>query len=149
MRLPVSQPREHDFGAMTSMIDVVLFLLMFFVVTGGGQMQELLLPAKLAPQGAVAAGAPAANRAPSTVDIWLKLSLSPDAQQTVVDMNGTVYADRELLKTQLRALAELGPENPVILDVAPATPVGDVVDVYDVCQSAGFQSINFAAKAAP
>jgi len=134
---------------MTSMIDVVFLLLIFFAVTGGSGVREFLLPAQLSAAGGVeSVAAPQAVKA-LTVDIWLKLSLDAAGGKTVVDMNGTSYFDLAALKTQLRALAELGPENPVVLDVAAEVPLGDLVDLYDTCRSAGFQTINFAARSTP
>ncbi len=52
-------------------------------------------------------------------DVWLKLSVG-ESDTLQVDMNGTVYRDLALLKANLRALAEVGPESPVVLDIAPS-----------------------------
>ena len=82
---------------------------------------------------------------PLSVEVWLSLTHNPGTGKTAVDMNGTAYTDLDKLKEQLRLLAELGPENPVILDISGEVPLGDVVDVYDTCQSAGFDSVSFAA----
>lgn len=145
MRVPQLHNRNRQFDAMTPMIDIVFLLLIFFVVSASGQLREALLPTELAAQGAVESDLPPQPEESPTVDVWLKLDRSPETGQTVVDMNGTLYTDLELLKAQLRALAELGPDNPVILDIAQNVPLGDVVDVYDTCQAAGFESVNFAA----
>ncbi len=147
MRLPQQHNRDHDFDAMTPMIDIVFLLLIFFVVTSSGQMREALLPTELAAQGAVQTEILPVEPDPLTVDVWLKLMFDPESKQTSVDMNSTVYQDLEKLKEQLGTLAELGPENPVILDISGNVPLGDVVDVYDTCQAAGFESVSFAADA--
>lgn len=146
MRRPVHQPRDIDFNAMTPMIDIVFLLLIFFVVTASSKIHERLLPTELAADGAISTDIAPPEPQPPTVEIWLKLAVDEATDTTSVDMNGTVYTNLEKLKSQLRTLAELGPENPVILDIQPDVPLGDLVDVYDTCQAAGFESVSFAAE---
>lgn len=141
MRIP-AQRRTNDAGGMTSMIDIVFLLLIFFVVGAAGVVPEKLLPAELPPQGALA-GETVQPVPSDRIDIWLRVERN-DQGQTVVDMNGTRYTDLTFLKSQLRTLAELDPENPLVLDTAPDVPLGDVVDLFDTCRSAGFQKIEFA-----
>jgi len=129
------------------MIDVVFLLLIFFAVTGGSGTQEFLMSTDLAASGSVASVVEQPSVPPPlTVEITLKLTLNPEQQQVHVDMNGTSHTDLEELKSQLRALAELGPENPVLFDVAADVPLGSLVEIYDTCQQAGFETINFAAR---
>lgn len=146
MRRPPLPRRENNALSMTSMIDVVFLLLIFFAVTGGSGIKEFLLPARLAASGNVEAVVAAEETPPQQVEIWLKLTRDSGQGQTIVEMNGTRSADLNRLKEQLRMLAELEPGNPVVLDVAPDVPLGDLVDLYDTCQSAGFQTINFAVR---
>jgi Biopolymer transport protein len=148
MRRPPLPQRDNSAVAMTSMIDVVFLLLIFFAVTGGSGIRELLLPAELSSAGGMESAVAAADETPLSVEIWLKLTIDAASDQLVVEMNGTEYRDLRELKGQLQALAELGPENPVILDVAGNVPLGDLVDIYDTCRAGGFETINFAAKAA-
>lgn len=148
MRRPPLPRRENSPVAMTSMIDVVFLLLIFFAVTGGSGVREYLMPTRLAASGNVESVAPPGEAKPQQVEIWLKLTRDAAAERTLVDMNGTSYADLAVLKEQLRALAELEPDNPIVLDVAAEVPLGDLVDLYDTCQTVGFRTINFAAKAA-
>jgi biopolymer transport protein ExbD len=126
------------------MVDVVFTILIFFVVTSSSELNERLLPTELPAAGAVPSLVAPAQPKPLTVEIWLKV-FPDDAARTVVEMNGTVYRDLEDLKAQLRALAQLAPENPVVLDINPDVPLGDVVDLYDTCQAGGFETVNFAA----
>lgn len=149
MKIPQSHDRDRDFGAMTPMIDIVFLLLIFFVVTASGQVRETVLPTDLAASGAITSEALPPEPETLTVEVWLKLTIDESNQRTIVDMNGTTYSDLDRLKQQLRTLAELGPENPVILDIAGTVPLKDVVDVYDTCQAAGFESVSFAADAPP
>lgn len=141
MRIP-QQRRVADFGSMTSMIDIVFLLLIFFVIGASGVAREELLPSELPAQGSVQTPNPQ-DRPPQQIDIWLKILVNP-AGATVIDMNGTTYDDLKFLKEQLRMLAELDPENPVVLDVDAEVPYGDVVDIYDTCTASGFHKIEFA-----
>lgn len=147
MRPPVKLDRSHDFGVMTPMIDIVFLLLVFFVISAAGQVPEALLPTELPAMGAVASDAPPPESPPLTIDVWLKLEFDQTLNRTVVDMNGTKYDDFETLKGQLISLAELAAENPIVLDIGPEVPMGDVVEIYDTCQAAGFLSIDFAIDA--
>jgi biopolymer transport protein ExbD len=76
----------------------------------------------------------------------LYLKQSPTGR-TVVQVNagGHVYDDYEQLKATLFGLAEVGREEiPIILDIAPDVPLGDMIQVYDTCRAAEFRSIHFA-----
>ncbi len=143
MRAPGNIPRDYG-DPMTPMIDVVFNLLIFFVVTATGAPPEKLLPADLPANGAIVSEVVPDDQKPLVTDVWLKLSLAGEAQALQVDMNGTVYQDLDQLKANLRALAEIGPENPVILDIAPSVQMEQLVDVWDTCIAAGFQSVSFA-----
>jgi biopolymer transport protein ExbD len=46
----------------------------------------------------------------------------------------------------LQAVAGIDASLPVILDVAPDVPLGDMIDVYDLCRLSGFEKIRFAAS---
>jgi biopolymer transport protein ExbD len=129
---------------MTPMIDIVFLLLVFFVISAAGQVPEALLPAELPNLGAVASELPPAEEPPLTIEVWLKLNFDGALKRTVVDMNGSLYTDLDELKNQLQTLAELAADNPIVLDIGPDVPMGDVVGIYDTCQSAGFLSIDFA-----
>ena len=146
MKIP-QHDRDHDFGSMTPMIDIVFLLLIFFVVTASSQIRESFLPTDFQSSGAVQSQVIPPEDDSLTVDVWLRLMVGDSESGLLVDMNGTVYNDLPRLKDQLRTLAELGPENPIILDIDPEVPLGNVVDVYDTCQAAGFDSVSFAADA--
>lgn len=145
MRPPSSANRDYG-DPMTPMIDVVFNLLIFFVVTAVGAAPEQLLPADLPESGAVVATVTPEDRKSWVTDVWLKLSLG-ESDTLQVDMNGTVYRDLALLKGNLRELASVSPENPVVLDIAPSVPMEQLVDVWDTCIAAGFQSVSFAVDA--
>lgn len=147
MQIPSSNSRRQDRGdeAMTSMIDVVFLLLIFFICAAAGQVKESVLATDLSETGSVDAAA-AVEQDPWIVEVWIKLRTNADGQSTV-DMNGTDYAPFEQVFEPLKTLAEAAPENPVILDIDGDVPMRDVVSVYDVCIAAGFESVNFAARA--
>jgi biopolymer transport protein ExbD len=146
MRIPPRHDRSHDFGAMTSMIDVVLFLLMFFVITAGTGDQALLLPTPLARSGSIDSPQAGATSGESKVEITLRLKWDTQAGRTVVDMNGTDYADLAALQDILHRLARLDAGNPVVFSPAPDVPLGDLITLYDTCQAAGFDTIQFSAR---
>lgn len=121
------------------MIDVVFLLLIFFICASARQSREALLAANL-PSGSIEAAVAAA---PVQIDqAFVKLKHRDHG--TVAEMNGTDYATIELLETQLKALADVGPEVPVILDIEGPVPFGDVIRVYDLCQRLKFTTIKFA-----
>ena len=148
MRVP-SHHRRENAGAdqmMTPMIDVVFLLLIFFVCASVGQIRESLLPTDLA-AGALDSPQVTERPPPPLGEVWL-LVQRDDAGRTVVQVNraGEFYRDYAGLRRTLLALAEAAPEIPVILDIAPDIPLGDVVRVYDICREADFDSISFATR---
>ncbi len=130
---------------MTPMIDVIFQLLIFFVCASAGQTVESHLPTELA-AGAVEAAAPIIVERPFG-EVWLRLHRRAD-DVTVVELNDSEYSDEPSLRTTLLALAETTPEIPVILDIDGPVPLGDVIRVYDACQSAHFRQVSFATKQA-
>jgi biopolymer transport protein ExbD len=128
------------------MIDVVFLLLIFFVCASVGRIRESLLSIDLS-RGEVEAAqaAPPEPRPVEAADVWLRLYPSPAGDRTLVEMNRHEFADLGPLEAALRELGELSPESPVVLDIDPDVPAGDVIRVDDACRAAGFQQINYAA----
>ena len=143
MKLPGNNTRDYG-DPMTPMIDVVFNLLIFFVVTASGSLPEKLLPGDLPDSGAVTTQVEPVARESWVTDVWLKLQVDGVGKALQVNMNGTVYQDLDQLKANLRELAKLSPENPVILDIAPSVQMEQLVDVWDTCIAAGFESVSFA-----
>lgn len=129
---------------MTPMIDVIFQLLIFFVCASAGQTVESHLPTELA-AGSVDSAAPIEVERPFG-EVWLRLKHRADGV-TLVELNDREYSDEPSLRKTLLALAETTPEIPVILEIEGAVPLGDVVRVYDACQSAQFRQVSFATKA--
>ncbi len=143
MRIPSSyhDRGEHEQMSMTPMIDIVFLLLIFFVCASVGQIHESLLPTELS---AGSIETPDAASAPKPLgDVWLRL-FQNEQNQTIVELEGLEYARFDILRVKLKKLAVIAPEIPVILDIGPQVPLGEMIKVYDTCRAAEFESIQFA-----
>ena len=128
---------------MTPMIDVVFQLMIFFICTASFQLGEELLPTSLA----VASGSSTSS----------PVEMEPELERIVVRATHTDGATRWVVNDRpcesladvrqvLHAAAAIDRALPVILDVAGEVPLGDMIDVYDLCRLEGFERIQFAAK---
>ncbi|MEX0728289.1 MAG: biopolymer transporter ExbD [Planctomycetaceae bacterium] len=144
MRIPsyVRQGNREQ-PAMTSMIDVVFLLLIFFICASVGMTQEDLLSTVLS--GGDTASSTEIVEDKVLDDVWVKISVN-DAGASVMELNDREYAEFDELRETLLQLAEAAPEIPVILDIAPDVPMGEVIRLYDTCQEAKFESIQFAVR---
>jgi biopolymer transport protein ExbD len=151
MRIPVSHQhsREHDDSFMTPMIDVVFLLLIFFVCASVGQIRESTLATPLA-AGSIEAVDTVESPRPLG-EVWVRLARrgAGEGVVTTAEVNNQLYEDWDRLRGTLRELASVAPEIPVILDIGQSVPVGDFVDIYDTCRSAGFDNIQFATAPQP
>ncbi len=145
MRIPHShQDRRPIEIAMTPMIDVVFLLLIFFICTASFQMIEDLLPTSLAVSGG--------NSAPAPVEVEPELErvlvqATSDGGQTRWIVNERSCDSLADVQRVLEAVARIDVSLPVILDVAPEVPLGDMINVYDLARLVGFERIQFAASA--
>jgi biopolymer transport protein ExbD len=144
MRVPSHHDdrRQMDI-AMTPMIDVVFQLLIFFICTASFQVAEELLPTSLAVASGTSVAAP--------------IEIEPDLERIVVrarfaegvthwELNERPCDSLPEVRQVLAAVAEIDRTLPVILDVAGEVPLGDMIDVYDLCRLTGFEKIQFAAE---
>ncbi len=148
MRVPSSKHHGNvQFDqAMTPMIDCVFLLLIFFVCASVGRIAESLMSVDLSSGNIAASDVNPVETKPAWVtDVWLKLKWDETANRTFVEMNDRKFTDFEPLEADLRSLAELSPDSPIILDIEGRVPAGDVIRVDDTCRAAGFRSINYAA----
>ncbi|MBM79511.1 MAG: hypothetical protein CMJ78_02820 [Planctomycetaceae bacterium] len=142
MRVPSVHSNEQfrEDSSMTPMIDIVFLLLIFFVCASVGQIQESIMSTEL-PTGSISS--PEATEQPKPLgEVWLALSREQD--KTIIVVNEREYRDFDELEQTLSKLAEAAPEIPVILDITPEVPWGDLIRVYDTCRAAHLESVNFA-----
>ncbi len=151
MHIPSCRERElpREPVPMTPMIDVVFLLLIFFVCASAGQIREYVLGTKLA-SGNVQTETPVEQPRPLLKPLWLHVRRLPDGT-TQVQFNssgrGRLFNDLAGLKQHLLQLAQIAPDLPVILDIAPNVSAQTMIAVYDICRLADFQDIRFAAAA--
>ena len=130
---------------MTPMIDVVFLLLIFFVCTVSFQAMEETLPTNLRGTGVAEGQAPLDPELAELEEVLVKLTRDDGRVGWLV--NERPCTNLAELRGVLAQLARLRADLPVILDIEPEVPIGDVVNVYDLCRLAGFKKIQFAAKA--
>ena len=130
---------------MTPMIDCVFLLLIFFVCASLGRMAESMMSVDLSSGNVAASDVTPIETKPAWVtDVWLKLKWDATRERTLVEMNGREFTQFGPLESDLRALAELSPDSPIILDIEGRVPAGEVIRIDDTCRAAGFRSINYA-----
>lgn len=135
---------------MTPMIDVVFLLLIFFVSTASFQIIENVLPSTIAE---TTGNSTEAVIDPQETDlerivieglwrggqaVWL---INEQQYDSLADVRAVLATLRE----QMRALGTDVSELPVILDIEGTVPLGDVIDVYDVCRLEQYRKIQFTA----
>ena len=145
MRTPDHVGSSHDVDStMTPMIDVVFLLLIFFVCTASFQVAEEILPSYLQAAGSVET----------------EIEVEPDPTRKLIKIE-TFIVDTEVhwtidkrpwnslaeVRVVLEQLAEIDASLPVVLDFEGDVPLGDAMDVFDLCRLAGFDKIHFAAEA--
>ncbi len=126
------------------MIDVVFLLLIFFVCTASFEIAEEILPSSLLTTGSE----------PTDIAVDIPQPL----EQVIVrtqwkenrpqwNVNQRPCATLEEVRAVLQAVLEIDAEVPVILDNDGDVPLGDVIDLYDLCRLVGYDSVQLAAKA--
>jgi biopolymer transport protein ExbD len=144
MRIPTHHDdrRQTDI-AMTPMIDVVFQLMIFFICTASFQLAEELLPTNLVVASGTTTHAPL-ELDPELERIVVRATVAEGRTQWVV--NERPCADAGEARQVLHAVAEIDRSLPVIMDVAGEVPLGEVIDVYDLCRLEEFEKIQFAAE---
>lgn len=130
---------------MTPMIDVVFLLLIFFVCTASFQTVEEVLPSQILLSGAAASDMPLEPEEDELEDVIIALRLRDGQAQWVV--NEQTFTQLNQLRELLDRLVAIQPRLPVILDVGGDVPLGQAIDLYDLCRLLGYQEIRFAAEA--
>jgi biopolymer transport protein ExbD len=144
MRVPIHHDdrRQTDI-AMTPMIDVVFQLLIFFICTASFQLAEELLPTSLAVAGGSGAPSPNENDA-DEARILVQAARAGDTTRWAV--NGQACETLAHVRSALHAAAQVDRSQPVTLDVAGEVPLGDMIDVYDLCRLERIDRIQFAVE---
>ena len=143
MRIPSSfRQSRGEGGMMTPLIDVVFLLLIFFICTASFQIAESVLPTSLEAAGSTETDIQV-EIDPQLDRVIVKLSLRAGRVTWVV--NDRPYASLGEVRSVLKQVALVDNSLPVIVDAEGTVPLGDVIDVYDICRISGFDKIQFAA----
>lgn len=123
---------QHLGFQIAPMVDILLVLLVFFIVTWNFALGENAVDVKI----------PAADNAEEQ---------KPQVNQVVLNVraDGAMLLNRkpisaEELTTKLAALAELFPDQAVIVRGDEGLPYGDMMKVLDLCRGAKIWNILFA-----
>ncbi len=128
---------------MTPMIDVVFLMLIFFVCTASFQIAEEILPTSLTAFGA----ATPTDLSPQELELdRVVVKLRLHAGQPTWLVNDRPLDSLPQVAKLLRAVVQIDPAVPAILDCQGQVPLGHVIDVYDLCRQVGFDKIQFAAS---
>ena len=131
---------------MTPMIDVVFLLLIFFVWTASFQIVEHILPSsvsEISGNDSISPNEPP----PPEADfhnvvvriLWAEGRVSwRVGEESLGDLTG--------VEAKLARIFQANAEAPVIIAPDNATPLGDVIDVYDLSCRVGFDEVQFAAS---
>ncbi|MEX2186752.1 MAG: biopolymer transporter ExbD [Pirellulales bacterium] len=153
MRRPSVQRDPIGFDSvMAPMIDIVFQLLIFFICTANYATIEEILPSRFAATSGAAEAAIVDPRELDLERIALRGRLS--GGRTVWSLNERplggpveVRAQMAAIRGQMDAVGTPAASRAVVLDRDGEVPLGDGIDVYDVCRLEGFEKIQFAAKA--
>jgi biopolymer transport protein ExbD len=128
---------------MTPMIDVVFLLLVFFVWTASFQIVEYVLPSQVSEP---AAGAAASDEPPPPEadfhDVVVRILWLQGAPRWRV--NDQEFDSLQAVRTKLESIHAILREAPLIIHPDEETPLGHVIDVYDVTRQVGFDKVQFA-----
>jgi biopolymer transport protein ExbD len=147
MKVPHSSQRGNAMEInMTPMIDMVFLLIVYFVWTSGDLAQELLLPSHVTEQ--TGSGTTTTDVPPPEADfdpVVVRIGASGSA--TTWTVNDEAMPSLAELETVLRRLADIKRDAPVILHPEEETPLGSVIEIYDLARVIGFEKVQFATNA--
>ena len=131
---------------MTPMIDVVFLLLVFFVWTASFQLVERVLPSAVSEVTSVQPTD--ADRPPPPEadfhDVVVRILWAGDTPQWLI--NEQPCADLADLRRRLDSIRSANDQAPVIIHPDSDTPLGYVIEVYDVSRQVGFEKVQFAVS---
>ena len=131
---------------MTPMIDVVFLLLVFFVWTASFQIAERVLPSNVSET--IASKSTSVQLPPPPEadfhEVVVQILWSDKGPQWLI--NEQPCQDIGEIQQRLSAIFAASAEAPVIIQPDPDTPLGYVIQVYDVSRLVGFEKVQFAVS---
>jgi biopolymer transport protein ExbD len=130
---------------MTPMIDVVFLLLVFFVWTASFQIVEHVLPSSVSEVSGTESPNPDQPPPPEADfhDVVVRVLWTGGGPSWRV--GDEVFSELSGVEEKLSLIFTANSEAPVIIDPDDVTPLGHVIDVYDVSRQVGFREVKFAA----
>ena len=129
---------------MTPMIDVVFLLLVFFVWTASFHVVENSLNAELTSQ--LGDKKIETDEPPPELDfeeIVIRIFWEDNPTWTINDLPMDTFAE---LKTRLQRIARIKNDASLIIHPEKNVPLGEVINVFDSSQMAGFINVQFATN---
>ncbi|MFV1966075.1 MAG: ExbD/TolR family protein [Pirellulaceae bacterium] len=129
---------------MTPMIDVVFLLLVFFVWTASFRVVEYVLPSQVSEP---AAGAAVNRNEPPPPeadfhDVVIRIFWRQGLPRWRV--NDEEFESLGAVRNKLEGIYAVLHEAPLTIHPDDETPLGYVIDVYDVTRQVGFEKVQFA-----
>ena len=131
---------------MTPMIDVVFLLLIFFIWTASFQIVEHVLPSSVSEVSGTESPNPEQPPPPEADfhDVVVRiLWTEAGASWRIGD---EVYNELAGVRDKLTLIFGANEEAPLIIDPDDATPLGHVIDVYDLSRQVGFREVKLTAS---
>ena len=129
---------------MTPMIDVVFLLLVFFVWTASFRVVEYVLPSQVSEPAA--GGSASQNEPPPPEadfhDVVIRILWRQGAPRWRV--NDEEFDSLRAVRAKLEGIHTVLHEAPLTIHPDEETPLGYVIDVYDVTRQIGFEKVQFA-----
>lgn len=145
---PYTERRAAIDLKMTPMIDVVFLLLIYFIWSSSFGVAELLMPSDVAPETTGAGTGPSDPQRPlperDFEKIIVRIVSTPGG--VAWRINDAPVTSVVELQGQLQPIARIKQDAPVILHPDPEVPLGDVIDVFDLCRLVKFQKVQFAVN---
>lgn len=130
---------------MTPMIDIVFLLLVFFVWTASFHLVEDSLPVSLSSELGESEAQPEDPLPEIEIDeIVIRIFWQATASWTLNDLPMDHLDD---LENRLKNIAGIKKDVSVIIHPEENVPLGEIINVFDVSQIAGFEKIQFATAA--
>ena len=127
---------DGDYGLQIApMLDVMFVLLLFFMVMAGKQVKEAELGVQV----------PGASAATSTAKSPVTLRVNLDGLVTFNDsaVDGRDDHDMPKLRSKLKALIEVSPDQSVIIRPNDKAPYQRIIDVLNACGAERVKNLTF------